>query len=60
MNAKQFTTEQIIAALRDRNLSAVARATGLTITTLWRLKKGLAKPHLGTRKILEDYFNKQP
>lgn len=52
--------KQIIAALRDRNLSAVARATGLTLSTLWRLKNGQTKPTLGTRKILEDYFSKQP
>lgn len=47
---------EIIEALKDRNLRAVARATGLHHNTLSRIRSGTSKPTLGTRRILESYL----
>lgn len=47
---------EIIEALKDRNLRAVARATGLHHNTLSRIRSGVSKPTLGTRLILRSYL----
>lgn len=51
-----MTLEQIRAALADRNLHAVAGATGLNPATLYRLVRGKVKPHNATLRVLETYL----
>ena len=52
-----LTIEQIKEHLRDRNLSAVARATGLTRQTVAAIYNGTAsKPSYETVKLLSDYL----
>jgi DNA-binding phage protein len=53
-----MSAEQIRAALRDRNLKAVAEATGLSPGTLYRLVRGSKKPHRATLAVLEAYLTK--
>jgi transcriptional regulator with XRE-family HTH domain len=49
--------EKISEALKDRNLSRVADATGLHRNTLSRIKSGKSKwLSAGTLKILTDYL----
>jgi DNA-binding phage protein len=51
-----MTLDQIRQAMRDRNLQAVANATGLNAHTLYRLMQGKAKPHNATLRVLETYL----
>lgn len=53
-----MTKEQIMAALRDRNLKLVAEVTGLSPGTLYRLVKGSKKPHRATLAVLEAYLTR--
>lgn len=53
-----MTLDQIRTALADRNLSAVARATGLSMHTLYRLVRGQCRPHNATLRIISDYLTK--
>ena len=46
----------IQAALKDRNLQAVARATGINAATLYRLVKGTSNPNQRTLKNIADYL----
>lgn len=48
--------EQIRNTLKDRNLKAVAEATGLNPHTLYRLVKGTVKPSKVTLRLLSDYL----
>lgn len=49
--------EQIKNKLSDRNLNAVARATGLAYDTVWRVAKGrYTKPSYDTLKRISDYL----
>ena len=56
--------QTIQAALKDRNLQAVARATGINSATLYRLAKGVSKPNQRTLKDIAAYLaqsqNPQP
>lgn len=52
--------EQVKHALADRNLKAVAEATGLSPHTLYRIAKGVTTPHNATVSVLAGYlFNQQ-
>lgn len=52
-----LTIEQIKQRLQDRNLEAVARATGVSRQTISSIKNGKAKmPSYQTIKILSDYL----
>jgi len=53
-----MTKEQIIEALKDRNLSVVADATGISRGTLYRLAKGSKKPHRATLAVIEAYLKR--
>lgn len=46
----------IQAALRDRNLSAVSRVTGINAHTLYRLVQGKTKPNQATLKLIAAYL----
>ena len=48
--------EQIQNALKDRNLQAVAEATGLNAATLYRISRGKGKPHAATLRALSQYL----
>jgi len=50
---------KIQAALQDRVILKVARATGLSKTTIFRIRDGQYQnkgPQLGTVKVLADYL----
>jgi DNA-binding phage protein len=49
--------EQIKLALKDRNLTVVAAATGLNPHTLYRLVKGTVKPSKVTLRVLSSYLS---
>ena len=51
-----MTIEQIQNALKDRNLQAVAEATGLNAATLYRISRGKGKPHAATLRALSQYL----
>jgi DNA-binding phage protein len=53
-----MTADQIRSALRDRNLAAVAEATGLSRGTLYRLVRGAKRPHRATLVVLEAYLTR--
>jgi len=48
--------QAIQAALKDRNLQAVSRATGVNPATLYRLVRGKVKPHNATLRVLATYL----
>lgn len=49
--------EKIRAALADRNLQAVSRATGITGQTLYRLMQGKTRPNQATLKVIAAYLS---
>jgi DNA-binding phage protein len=51
-----MTLEQIRAALADRNITAVAKATGINAHTLYRILRGTTDPHAATLRVLGDYL----
>lgn len=51
--------EQIRHSLKDRNLSVVAKETGLNPHTLYRLVKGTVKPSKVTLRVVADYLTKE-
>ena len=51
--------EQIKIYLRDRNLKAVARDTGLSYMTVRRVALGLTKPDYETIEKLSDYVEEK-
>lgn len=51
-------TQHMQQELLHRNLSAVARATGLSPHTLYRIAKGTSKPRKATLMALENYLKK--
>jgi transcriptional regulator with XRE-family HTH domain len=52
-----LTIEQIQKQLKDRNLSAVARVTGMSMQTISAISNGTAtKPSYETVKLLSDYL----
>lgn len=51
-----MTLDQIKGALQDRNLSAVARLTGISVFTLYNIMRGKNKPHRATLRVLADYL----
>lgn len=57
-----MTVEEIRTALADRvlNLAAVARATGLSSDTIYRVRDEVGTPSYGTLKALSDFFRKGP
>lgn len=50
-----MTPDEIRKALADHNLSAVAKATGLSVDTLYRFRDGKA-PSLATLEKLDAYL----
>lgn len=53
-----ITLEQVRAQLKDRNLKAVARATGLHYNTIYEIKNNkIFNPNYDTYKKLVDYLN---
>lgn len=53
---KQITIEEIRRRLRDHNLSAVAKATGLSNDTLYRLMHGVVTPNPATVAVISRYL----
>jgi hypothetical protein len=53
---KQITIEEIRRRLRDHNLSAVAKATGLSNDTLYRLMHGVVTPSNATMTLISLYL----
>lgn len=52
-----MTLDEIMAALADRKLNAVADATGLSYDTVWRVAAGKTKRvSYETAKVLSDYL----
>ena len=52
-----LTIEQIQKQLKDRNLSAVARVTGMSRQTISAISNGTStKPSYETVKLLSDYL----
>lgn len=51
--------EHVKRALADRNLKAVAEATGLSPHTLYRIAKGTTTPHNATLSVLAGYLFNQ-
>ncbi len=51
-----MTLEQIRAALADRKITAVAKATGINMHTLYRILRGSTEPHASTLRVLSDYL----
>ncbi|MEG7697770.1 helix-turn-helix transcriptional regulator [Listeria monocytogenes] len=51
-----ITVYNIKTALADRNLQAVARATGINAATLYRLVQGKTKPNQATLKLIAAYL----
>ncbi len=51
-----MTLEQIREALEDRNLAEVARRTGVSRDTLYRIAAGVGSPSYETLKALSDYL----
>jgi len=55
-NTRQITIEEIRRRLRDHNLSAVAKATGLSNDTLYRLMHGVTTPSPATVAVIALYL----
>lgn len=51
-----MTIEEICKALKDRNLTAVALATGLSPHTLYRMVRGDVTPHNATQQLIANYL----
>ena len=51
-----MTLDEIKKILKDRNLRAVALATGLNPHTLYRLVNGDATPHNATQQLIANYL----
>lgn len=52
-----MTLEQIKEKLKDRNLSAVADATGIHRNAIYRLVNGRSRPSYETVRRLVEYLN---
>jgi DNA-binding phage protein len=55
-DTRQITIEEIRRRLRDHNLSAVAKATGLSNDTLYRLMHGVTTPSPATVVVIALYL----
>jgi DNA-binding phage protein len=55
-DTRQITIEEIRRRLRDHNLSAVAKATGLSNDTLYRLMNGVTTPSPATVVVISLYL----
>lgn len=53
---KKPTLEEIRMRLRDHNLAAVAKATGLSNDTLYRLMNGVTTPNPSTITVICLYL----
>ena len=51
--------QSVRIALQDRNITAVASATGLNPHTIYRLQQGKTRPNNSTLKLLKVYLNSQ-
>jgi predicted transcriptional regulator len=51
-----MTLDEIKKILKDRNLKAVALATGLNPHTLYRLVNGGVTPHHATQQVIATYL----
>lgn len=54
-----MTLEQIRTALADRNIQAVAKATGIHRETIYKLAKDQGQPLYITAKKLSDYLQRE-
>jgi DNA-binding phage protein len=50
--------EKLREALRDRNIMAVARGTGIHQNSIYRIMSGQTQPRYETVKRLADYINR--
>jgi DNA-binding phage protein len=57
-DTRQITIEEIRRRLRDHNLSAVAKATGLSNDTLYRLMNGVTTPSPATVALISLYLTR--
>jgi transcriptional regulator with XRE-family HTH domain len=54
---KMLKLEEIVKRLKDRKLSAVAEATGISYTSLWQIANGMQKqPKYKIVERLSDYL----
>ena len=53
-----MTKSEIRAALADRNIKSVAKATGLSRGTIHRFIKGETTTHRATLAVLEAYLTR--
>lgn len=53
---KKPTLEEIRKRLKDHNLAAVAKATGLSNDTLYRLMHGVTTPNPSTITVISLYL----
>jgi DNA-binding phage protein len=51
------STQTIVKGLQDRKVTAVAKATGLSPHTIYRLIKSKNTPRRATLTALENYLN---
>lgn len=51
-----MTIEQIRDALRDRNLSKVSRASGVSYRVIWRIARGADDAGYNAVKRISDYL----
>ena len=51
-----MTLEAVRAALADRNLSEIARRTGISYHKVWRIMKGEGSPAYETVETLSKYL----
>ena len=60
-NKRLMTPEEIREALQDRRLSRVAKACGVSYTTLYKFANGkIASCQLSTLRKITNYLNKTP
>lgn len=56
-----LTIEELSKRLKQRNITAVAEASGVSYLTIANIAKGLNKrPHKSTLKLLNIYFEENP
>jgi len=51
-----YTIEEIQERLKDRNLMAIARNTGISHVTIWKIANGAKNCNYLVIKKLSDYF----
>lgn len=58
---KMLDLKELSKRLKQRNITAVSEATGISYLTISNIAKGLnKKPHKSTLKLLNIYFEENP